>query len=117
MKISSSFTHLHVFPNLLDFLSSVEHKSRYFEECWESSNLGSIDFYSMKYSGSQWEPGMFVCQHSLYHAFCNRKKCLQVCNDMNVNKLTNFIFRRTKKMVYPKIKVLSFTRIHVVPNL
>jgi len=34
MKIVSSFTHHHVVPNLYEFLSSVEHKSRYFEECW-----------------------------------------------------------------------------------
>jgi len=33
MKIVSSFTHPHVVPNLYEFLSSAEHKKRYFEEC------------------------------------------------------------------------------------
>ncbi len=34
MKILPSFTHFHVnVPNKNDFLSSVEHKRRYFEEC------------------------------------------------------------------------------------
>lgn len=31
MKICPSFTHLHVTPNLYDFISSAEHKIRYFE--------------------------------------------------------------------------------------
>ncbi len=34
MKKLSSFTHPHVLPNLYEFLSYVEHKRRYFEECW-----------------------------------------------------------------------------------
>ncbi len=33
MKILS-FTHPEVVPNLYEFLSAVEHKKRYFEECW-----------------------------------------------------------------------------------
>jgi len=33
MKIVSSFSHPHVVPNLYVFLSSVEHKIAYFEEC------------------------------------------------------------------------------------
>jgi len=32
MKILSSFTHPQVVPNLHDFLSSAEHKRRYFKE-------------------------------------------------------------------------------------
>jgi len=32
MKLTSSFTHPHVAPNLYEFLSA-ECKSRYFEEC------------------------------------------------------------------------------------
>jgi len=32
LKILSSFTHLQVVPNLYEFLSSAEHKIRYFEE-------------------------------------------------------------------------------------
>ncbi len=34
MKMLSSFTHPHVISNLYEFLSYVEHKRRYFEECW-----------------------------------------------------------------------------------
>jgi len=30
----SSFTRPQVVPNLYEFLSSTEHKRRYFEECW-----------------------------------------------------------------------------------
>ncbi len=33
MKILSSFIHPHIVPNLYEFLSSVEHKIMYFEEC------------------------------------------------------------------------------------
>jgi len=33
MKILS-FTHPQVVPNLYEFLSSAEHKRRYFKECW-----------------------------------------------------------------------------------
>jgi len=32
MKILLSFTHPHVVANLYEFLSSTEHKGRYFEE-------------------------------------------------------------------------------------
>ncbi len=38
MKIQSSFNHLHVVPNLYEFLSNPEHKKIYFEECWYSKN-------------------------------------------------------------------------------
>ncbi len=34
VKILLLFTHPQVVPNLYKFLSSVEHKRRYFEECW-----------------------------------------------------------------------------------
>ncbi len=33
-KGSLSFTHPQVVPNPYEFISSVEHKRRYFEECW-----------------------------------------------------------------------------------
>ncbi len=33
-KILPWFTRLHVIPNLNDFLSSMENKPWYFEECW-----------------------------------------------------------------------------------
>jgi len=32
IKILSSFTHPHVVPTLYEFLSSAEHKRRYFED-------------------------------------------------------------------------------------
>jgi len=45
--ILSSFTHLHVVSNMYDFLSSAEHKRRYFEECWQPNSFGDrIDFHS-----------------------------------------------------------------------
>jgi len=34
MKILASFTHPQVGANLYEFLSSTEHKGRYFEELW-----------------------------------------------------------------------------------
>ncbi len=34
MKLLTSFTYPHVVPNLYEVPSYVEHKSRYFEECW-----------------------------------------------------------------------------------
>jgi len=47
MKILSSFTHPQVVANLYEFLSSAEHKGRYFD--W---NFGTIDFFStMKVNG------------------------------------------------------------------
>jgi len=33
-EILSSFTHPQIVINLHEFLSSAEHKRRYFEECW-----------------------------------------------------------------------------------
>ncbi len=44
MHIPSSFTHLHVVPNLYEFISAVEHKIRYFEECLGYNQL-AIDLY------------------------------------------------------------------------
>jgi len=35
MKISSLFTNPQVVPNHYEFLFSVEHKRRYFKECWK----------------------------------------------------------------------------------
>jgi len=34
MEIVSSFTHPQVVPNLYEFLCSIAHKRRHFEECW-----------------------------------------------------------------------------------
>jgi len=33
MKIRQSFIHTEVLPNFYEFVSSAEHKRRYFEEC------------------------------------------------------------------------------------
>jgi len=38
MKLLSSFTHPQVVANLYEFLSSAEHKARYFEERLRSKN-------------------------------------------------------------------------------
>uniref|UniRef100_A0A673KXR9 Protein kinase C n=1 Tax=Sinocyclocheilus rhinocerous TaxID=307959 RepID=A0A673KXR9_9TELE len=38
MKILSFFTHPQVVLNLYEFLSSVEHKRRYVEECWQANS-------------------------------------------------------------------------------
>jgi len=39
MEILSSFIHPQVVPNLYEFLSSAEHKRRYFEECQYNQQL------------------------------------------------------------------------------
>jgi len=64
MKILSSFTHLHVVPNQSEFLSSVEHKRRYFEECWKA-----IDLY-------------YESQRYFVKEISRRWKLVQVWNDM-----------------------------------
>ncbi len=43
MAILSSFTRARVVPNLYDFLSSVEHKIIYFEECFDPCNESHWD--------------------------------------------------------------------------
>jgi len=45
MKILSSFTHPQVVANLYEFLSSSEHKGRYFEEQLGPQLFGTIDFH------------------------------------------------------------------------
>ncbi len=47
MKILSPFTHPPLVPNQYEFLSSAEHKSRYFEECVTKLLTVAIDFNSM----------------------------------------------------------------------
>jgi len=39
MKILSSFMHPHVVPNLYVFICSAVHKGRYFEECFNQTDL------------------------------------------------------------------------------
>jgi len=41
MKILSSFTHPQVVANLYEFLSSAEHKGKYFEERLEPNSCGA----------------------------------------------------------------------------
>jgi len=51
MEILSSFIHPQVVPNLYEFLSSAEHKRRYFEECqYNQQFMGLIDFHSIFFS-------------------------------------------------------------------
>jgi len=38
LKIVPSLFNPHVVPNLYEFLSSAEHKQRYFKECWLSNS-------------------------------------------------------------------------------
>jgi len=45
MKIVSSFTLPQVVPNLYTFLSSVEHKGRYFEECGKLNSSRTLFLY------------------------------------------------------------------------
>jgi len=56
MKIS--FTHPQVFPTLYEFLSSVEHKSSYFEVYGQPKrpNAPLTPIVWKKYYGSQWLP-------------------------------------------------------------
>ncbi len=46
-KILSSLIHQQIVSNLYEFLSSVEHKIRYFEECWESNMTKKHIFQSL----------------------------------------------------------------------
>jgi len=41
MLILSSFIQPQVVPNLYEFISSVEHNGRYFEEYWGTTNFNS----------------------------------------------------------------------------
>ncbi len=85
MKILSSFTHLHVIPNLYDFLFNVEHKIRYFEEFWRTKqSLVPINFQSKEINTKEvnGDRQLFDCQHS--------SKYLILC-DMRVSKLYIYI--------------------------
>jgi len=69
MKILSSFTHPQVVSNLYEFLSSAEHKGRYFEELLEPM-FSTINFHSRK-----------------------QNKTMKVIGD----KISSFVFSRRKK--------------------
>jgi len=58
MKILSSFTRPSVVSNLYEFLSSAEHKGRYFEDRLEPISCLAPFIYIVekKYYGSQWCP-------------------------------------------------------------
>jgi len=65
MKILSSFTLPQVVPNLYTFLSSVEHKGRYFEECGKLNSSRTL-FYTMRVNGASKQLGyklqnIFLC--------------------------------------------------------
>jgi len=58
LKILSSFTHLQVVPNLYEFLSSAEHKIRYFEEYWKPNRPRAPLPFFFPYYGSGPRPGV-----------------------------------------------------------
>ncbi len=68
-----SFTHLHVSPNLFDWLSSVEHESRCVEkQCSERFEV----------TKSVW----FLTFFQIYFVFHKIKKVLYVWNDVRASK-------------------------------
>jgi len=80
MKILSSVTHPQVVANLYEFLSSAEHKGRYFEErvvpngCLEKKN-------TMEVNGAKVPivlQNIFLC--------IQQKKEIEVCNNLTVSK-------------------------------
>ncbi len=99
-KSNWSIIHPHVIPNLYDFLSSVENKRRYFEECywqkkWET--LWSFVFHRRKNCKRRWLHDdnfnfwvnyPFNIYLSLYDhmIFLNTrvKKCTKVCQTFRV---------------------------------
>jgi len=76
MKILSSFTHLRVVPNLYEFLTSAEHKRRYFEEYWLplTRQLNGKQIYY----GSQWGSWTLTLFKISSFVFSRRKKFIQV---------------------------------------
>jgi len=89
MKILSLFTHPQVVPNLYTFLSSNEHKGRYFEDYGKLNSSGapltSIVFFS--YYGSQWCPKAAWLQTFFQissFVFSRTKKLIQVWNNLRV---------------------------------
>jgi len=79
MKILS-FTHPQVVANLHEFLSSAEHKGRYFEERLKlNSFFGTFDFQNtMEVNGAK-VPA--IPQISSF-VFSRRKKLMQGCNNL-----------------------------------
>ncbi len=65
---------------MCDFTSSVEHKRRYFEECWYTV-LVPVDFY---YMDKKKPTEIFLKISSLM--FHKNKKVIQVWNDIMVSK-------------------------------
>jgi len=85
MKMLSSFTHLQIVPNLCEFLSSVEHKRRYFEECqWPNHWLPYFFPHTMKVNGA----------HQLFGYWHSSKYLLFLCTteERNSHRFGIFIF-------------------------
>lgn len=64
-KIPSSFTHAHSVLDLYEFPYSIEHKSRYFKECWKPV---TIDFNSI-YCSAFFRSSSFVFKRKKYLRF------------------------------------------------
>ncbi len=60
IKTLSSFAHLHVVPNLYDFLSSAEHKTKYYEDIFVKKDWNT-DFHCK--DKKHWDifQNMFFC--------------------------------------------------------
>jgi len=87
MKMLSSFTHPQDIANLYEFLSSDEHKGRYFfKNDW---NFGTIDFHSIFFLlwksmvSNNWFQSFFKISSFV---FIRRKKLIQVCKNLRVSK-------------------------------
>jgi len=83
MTVLSSFTRPHVVPTLYDFLCSVKHEIKYFEECNQTVLL-SVEFYYMdeKYNRIC---GNRICLFFKIYLCYAKKKVIQVWNNMRVN--------------------------------
>jgi len=73
IKIVSLFTHPQVVPNLYEFLSSAEHKRRYFEECLSLNPCGAP--FSKKTSQTVYLPSLFKISSFV---FSRRQEFIQV---------------------------------------
>jgi len=98
MKILSSFTHPLVVANLNEFLSSAEHKGRYFEERVEpNSCLAPLTYLVENYVEIRSRKKVEILWMSMVpkfqwffkipsFVFSRRKKLIQVCNNLRVSK-------------------------------
>jgi len=91
MKILSSFTHPQVVLNLYTFLSSDEHKGRYFEECVKLNSCGALltSIVFFPYYESQWCPKAAWLQTFFQISsfeFLSSAEHIQVWNNLRVSK-------------------------------